>query len=45
MYNLGSYSYVQPDGIDEHIGPSSTQGYYVSYILKNKGGTKWMTPW
>ena len=20
----------------EHIGPSSTQGYYVSYILNNK---------
>ena len=29
----------------EHIGPSSTQGYYVSYILKTKGGTIWMTPW
>ena len=37
MYNLGSYSYVQPGGNDiEHIGPSFTQGHYIIYILKQQ---------
>ena len=36
IYNLGSYSYVDLVAMTEHIGPSFTQGHYVSYILKQQ---------